>query len=198
MDCKFCLSEGQLTGQNRLINPCECNGTIKYVHIDCLKKWIETSQEPLKCRLCNSVYKFYSDVKPETFPNTPIRPLLTRQLYTLGFSLFTTLLLINENTDSFIYMYMRRVCTVAHLSYHFIYVLLYLKAFMNINNKILYLKKFSRGYKFHLLYSIMVYYLIIGEPSVCTLLTFFPPVYLFNHLFIISEINTELYTNILK
>lgn len=198
MNCKFCLSEGEITGSNRLISPCECKGTIKYVHTDCLKTWMSRSHEPLKCTLCNSVYTFYNQVKPEAFPIIHVLPLLKCQLCTLGFSLFTTLLLINERPDSYISHQVRPICAVAHLSYHMLYGLIYLGAFRNINNKLAYMKKFCGSYKLHLLYSVMLYHLTKGEVSVCTLLTFFPPVYLFNHLFIIAEINTELYTNILS
>jgi len=198
MNCKFCLSEGEITGSNRLITPCECKGTIKYVHTDCLKTWMLRSNEPLKCLLCNSVYTFYNQVNPEVYPIIKVRPLLKCQLYTLGFSLFTTLLLINERPDSYISRQVRPICAFAHLCYHTLYGLLYIRAFININNKLTYFKKLCRAYKLHLLYGVMLYHLIKGEVSVCTLLTFFPPVYLFNHIFIIEEINTELYTNILS
>ena len=33
--CRICLDDNG----KELINPCKCNGTNKYVHLDCLNKW---------------------------------------------------------------------------------------------------------------------------------------------------------------
>ena len=35
-DCRICLETDH---QNNLIAPCDCSGTQKYVHIDCLNQW---------------------------------------------------------------------------------------------------------------------------------------------------------------
>ena len=36
--CRICLSEDNETS-NPLINPCTCSGTMKYIHLFCLKQW---------------------------------------------------------------------------------------------------------------------------------------------------------------
>ena len=36
--CRYCLSN-----EGELISPCQCKGTNKWVHLDCLKKWQKTS-----------------------------------------------------------------------------------------------------------------------------------------------------------
>jgi hypothetical protein len=36
--CRICLCEdNEMT--NPLINPCKCSGTMKYIHLQCLKQW---------------------------------------------------------------------------------------------------------------------------------------------------------------
>ncbi|EGR28147.1 hypothetical protein IMG5_182310 [Ichthyophthirius multifiliis] len=38
--CKICLSEFE-ESENPLINPCECSGSMQYVHLECLQYWIQ-------------------------------------------------------------------------------------------------------------------------------------------------------------
>lgn len=54
--CRICRSNEQ-----PLFHPCKCNGTIKYVHQDCLLKWIEHSQKK-KCEVCNHEFAFASEL----------------------------------------------------------------------------------------------------------------------------------------
>ncbi|XP_068118872.1 probable E3 ubiquitin-protein ligase MARCHF10 isoform X2 [Hyperolius riggenbachi] len=37
--CRICLT-GEHTEENNLIAPCRCTGSLKYVHIDCMKRWL--------------------------------------------------------------------------------------------------------------------------------------------------------------
>jgi hypothetical protein len=55
--CKICY-EGEDNKQN-LIRPCKCQGSMKYIHEICLKKWIDKQDdmnEP-KCEICKYKYK---------------------------------------------------------------------------------------------------------------------------------------------
>jgi len=36
--------------------PCHCIGSVKYIHVTCLKEWIKEKRS-VKCELCNSQYK---------------------------------------------------------------------------------------------------------------------------------------------
>lgn len=68
--CRICLLEGPGEG-DPLITPCHCNGTIKYVHLGCLRHWIRGRlnlsdasggsyfYRPLACELCKAVYPTY-------------------------------------------------------------------------------------------------------------------------------------------
>ena len=65
--CRICLQEGDLNGDNPLINPCNCTGSVKYIHLICLRKWLTSkiiikhsydnsvtsySYKPFECELC--------------------------------------------------------------------------------------------------------------------------------------------------
>eukprot|EP01066_Platyproteum_vivax_P010159 Platyproteum_vivax@DN4522_c0_g1_i1.p1 len=66
--CRICLSEGSETN-NPLVSPCNCNGTMKYVHLQCLRSWMEGRLNirsdgtqssffccSLECELCKTTY----------------------------------------------------------------------------------------------------------------------------------------------
>ena len=57
--CKFCYEKEKKN--DPLIIPCKCEGTIKYVHQSCIKKWIKNSNPDLfshnlHCEICKSKF----------------------------------------------------------------------------------------------------------------------------------------------
>ncbi len=64
--CRICFEEED--NHALLIAPCRCNGTSKYVHIDCLKTWIRTCDNEdakKKCMECRSAYKYTTSALEE-------------------------------------------------------------------------------------------------------------------------------------
>ena len=55
INCRFCFSEGQFDGDNPLISPCSCTGSVKYIHLNCLRKWL-TSKVTVKSTSNNNIY----------------------------------------------------------------------------------------------------------------------------------------------
>ena len=55
--CRVCHGEGET--QRPLYHPCRCDGSIKFVHQDCLTEWVRVSRqiEP-KCELCGEKFQF--------------------------------------------------------------------------------------------------------------------------------------------
>lgn len=53
MDCKFCLDNNY---GFTLISPCQCNGTNKVVHLQCLLKWLWTSGTTC-CPVCKTDFR---------------------------------------------------------------------------------------------------------------------------------------------
>lgn len=37
--CRICLSEDS-EQDNPMISPCKCSGTMKFIHLECLKEWL--------------------------------------------------------------------------------------------------------------------------------------------------------------
>ena len=53
LTCRICLEQSKLSD---LVNPCRCNGTLKYIHKSCFVSWIDKSKS-LTCELCRSYYR---------------------------------------------------------------------------------------------------------------------------------------------
>jgi len=66
--CRVCRCEAE--SERPLYYPCKCAGSIKFVHEDCLIKWVDTSGIK-KCELCGTEYNFspvYSHDRPSGLP----------------------------------------------------------------------------------------------------------------------------------
>ena len=55
LKCRVCFCEGNFDGKNPLISPCNCTGSVKYIHLNCLRKWL-TSKVNMKCSQTNNIY----------------------------------------------------------------------------------------------------------------------------------------------
>eukprot|EP00055_Hartaetosiga_balthica_P013898 m.73361 g.73361 ORF g.73361 m.73361 type:complete len:365 (-) comp8419_c0_seq1:2194-3288(-) len=60
MQCKICLDSEESSG-NKLISPCKCKGSMKYVHETCLLEWTESRFGEYategQCQYCHEKYK---------------------------------------------------------------------------------------------------------------------------------------------
>jgi hypothetical protein len=77
--CRICLLEGP-GEDDPLITPCQCKGSIEYVHLGCLRHWIRGRlnlsdnasgsyfYRPLACELCKAVYPAYVHSGTERLP----------------------------------------------------------------------------------------------------------------------------------
>ena len=68
MECRICFAT-ENTSNNPLITPCDCKGTLKYVHKNCLQHWREDDEDEERaafnmCLVCKREYKIK---KKETF-----------------------------------------------------------------------------------------------------------------------------------
>lgn len=51
--CRICFQRDQ-----SLISPCLCNGSLKFVHEDCLVQWLLSSNRK-RCEICQTPFYFY-------------------------------------------------------------------------------------------------------------------------------------------
>jgi RING-variant domain len=110
--CKYCLQEGE----EQLLTPCLCKGSVGYVHNSCLIKWFEQrrnsivipgnfSQYEFECEICKYKYNTVYDAEnnqnccfPVCFYITAITSLLISSYILLGWALESnTFLFIDQN-----------------------------------------------------------------------------------------------------
>lgn len=65
--CRVCHMEG--TEGNPLYSPCNCRGSIEYVHQDCLQRWL-AHKNLTKCEVCNWTFQ-YKSIYAEGAPESP-------------------------------------------------------------------------------------------------------------------------------
>ena len=56
--CRICFCEGSFEGNDPLISPCKCTGSLTYIHLNCLRKWL-TLKVTSKSSSTNNIY-YYS------------------------------------------------------------------------------------------------------------------------------------------
>ncbi|VDK24332.1 unnamed protein product [Taenia asiatica] len=67
--CRICresdesTSDIELDSCGRLIAPCLCDGSMRYVHEKCVQRWMDVSQSK-KCELCRFEYEVFTYTKP--------------------------------------------------------------------------------------------------------------------------------------
>ena len=67
--CRICYMEEVSDSKNPLVQPCKCSGSMKYIHLNCLKQWLFTKSctrlekkqnfsmfiiKPVECELCKT------------------------------------------------------------------------------------------------------------------------------------------------
>lgn len=62
MTCRICLETGEL------MSVCQCSGTCKYVHKECIDKWIGVSRKT-HCELCLAPYTHIVTFQTDEFQN---------------------------------------------------------------------------------------------------------------------------------
>ena len=68
--CRICLGEEEEDEDNELIYPCKCSGTCRYIHVHCLREWMNGKKlvyngdkvksffwKALECELCKTPFE---------------------------------------------------------------------------------------------------------------------------------------------
>ena len=104
--CKI-FFETSNTIDNKLIHPCKCDGSIKFVHEKCILKWInQTDNQKTKCEICHYEYKLKKGHNDEFYffhkgPTSCRTEVLLYILYILSCSFLATIYGIVDTTDNY-------------------------------------------------------------------------------------------------
>lgn len=89
-ECWVCYLSESETPDSEFVRPCRCDGSVGFVHQDCVKRWVEEKQKSdidmeVECPQCQTKYRF-------VFPKlkTPFKlMILAEQIINSGVTLFT-------------------------------------------------------------------------------------------------------------
>ena len=63
-NCRIChCTESPSSGLVKLISPCQCSGSLKYVHHGCLQQWLDATNSQT-CELCKHPFSISVKYKP--------------------------------------------------------------------------------------------------------------------------------------
>jgi hypothetical protein len=139
--CRFCLDTKE-TKKNSLIEPCDCKGSIQFVHEKCLLRW--RRMDPMRnadiCLLCMTPYLLLYPGILETIPDTAT---ISRMLLR-----FPILLWLTVNYGLLIQLSFQPGMNIADLfqGYQYVFQLLYFLFFWKewkVRNKALYWQEWS-------------------------------------------------------
>ena len=141
--CRFCL-ESKETPKNPLLEPCECRGSIRFVHERCLNHWrrINPLRNSVICLLCFTPYKDLRDQYIEMLPDeTKLIVLFVR----FPLVLFLLVNYVGILHYSFLFAYRERDSFFEMYQYIFQLVYLFLfKILWRVNDKKAYWKAWQR------------------------------------------------------
>ena len=166
-DCRLCFDEDTITN---LIYPCQCSGTSKYVHKNCLNEWrtLADNREAFnKCFECGYSYKFTNEVIHQisqwhnllkhisrnlisfTVLNFIIMSLIAMFLYIVDIDHKMPKLLIRPSNNSSINyhtnnQYISGYFLWASIIYLSLLLIIFIINFIHIRNKKLYIKHYCK------------------------------------------------------
>jgi E3 ubiquitin-protein ligase DOA10 len=181
--CRICFDNDTDEKKNPLLSPCSCKGSQKYVHRECLEKWLKV--EPIKgldCSVCKE-------------------PLATSTVYEqviprgsrVSIVLYPHVFLISESVLAF------TVCEsfYDYCMIHWFYCILYLGLFyeyFHVKNKMLYFKRWLDE-KTLTLFSAHLFILscwLLNPYIVVFLNSCMLNIYVHHHFFILDEMNKSM------
>ena len=67
--CRICLLVRN-SKSNPLLSPCDCRGSVRYIHLHCLNHWryLDMERNGERCELCNAVYILHQVPVQEVIP----------------------------------------------------------------------------------------------------------------------------------
>ena len=85
LECRVCRTTNE---GSKLYAPCKCDGSIRYVHQECLEMWLRHKNSGVEvCELCGHTYNFkprYADGAPSSFGGLSLSTVIIRRVFTMG------------------------------------------------------------------------------------------------------------------
>lgn len=196
--CRFCLANKQ-TGKNPLISPCNCKGSLEFVHLKCLNRWrrMDILRNGRTCSLCQTHYDFLPPFIMETIPqnNTIFLYYLNYPGLVLVTYNYIYAVALSSNKSMSDQIFLQAIYMTSQYMFHFVYFF-FLFTEWHVVNKGMYWRQLKTIWTpvliaFHIfLFSLVQDDMFILAPFV----SFYMGIYWKIHLRLLENINTELHT----
>jgi hypothetical protein len=194
--CRFCLSS-KFTVMNPLISPCNCRGSLEFVHLKCLNRWrrLDVARNGRICSLCLSNYTFDSPYQLELIPETKgifLYCLKYPGLILMIYNYIYTITLSSARNYSD-YYFLEDLYRTSHYVFHFTYAVFFYSEW-NVVNRNLYWQQLKSIW-FLLLLSLHFYMFTLLDKDIFIVgpfLSFYMGLYWKGHIHILESINTHI------
>ena len=152
--CRICL---ETDDTSNLISPCLCNGTVKYVHSDCLNQWRSStinSNSFFECSECKFNYKLEEIYYPLSKPYKFISFLAKNYILFIFFNYGCISFYISIFTLIFYHLSLYYVCLISIFFHSFVLLTFSLQSIVSFN---LYNKLYKKSHSY-----VYVSFIIIG------------------------------------
>lgn len=190
--CRFCLDE-ESTNENPLLLPCECKGSVAYVHKICLYRW--RSLNPVKngrvCQLCKTDYNDYIFVM-EITEIQGFQITILQYPFLLSFLLHGSIVAADYAYPS---SYLHHIYpSFFPVIYHMIYFILFSRNWF-VRHRLEYWLIFKKKYFYIPILNLYVLIIASQVPGVLLIVDFFLYTYWSIHISILKELNCQILLN---
>ena len=189
MECRICLSEGFLTSENPLLTPCKCDGSMKYVHKNCLQIWRQYPERHRVCTTCQAEYT----VRPSHLLAYEIVPDIDRYILGGDWMVYMIFVFVGMNAiidDSKILKWQPYLMSV-HLVYAGYLSCQYVDLLRDIQNGWMYLKMTRKYILLPVAHALTLIVAYNNSVICCLPLLIIYQTYFINHIDILKEINYQ-------
>ena len=93
--CRVCMESSEETSQ--LIKPCNCKGSVEFIHFHCLKEWMDYSHDDDVCEICKT--KYHGLVKTVSGVSDAVVPVnVDHAVYSTAILFYVTMSLVIQLT----------------------------------------------------------------------------------------------------
>ena len=193
MQCRFCL-EDETAPNNSLIEPCICSGSIRYVHIECLRRWARMNPDANStiCNICNTPYSIEVLPDKETIPDGKTVSVWILEHTVVSGAIFQYIIVVIRFTsDTDIFTFNLRL---SQLLFQFIFLICFMINY-SVKNEPMYAERIHTG---QMSYIFLVYLATLSriaffnETSFCFIINIVSNLFWREHTRILADINQTL------
>lgn len=194
--CRFCLAH-KTTQSNPFISPCNCKGSLEFVHLKCLNRWrqMDVVRNSRTCFLCLTDYRLLAPFEFEQIPENKSISLYCLNypgLLLLGYN-YIYAIAIASNKSYTDYIFLRDLYVASHYVFHFSYIGLFWLEW-EVRNKEFYWRQLKTLWTPFILGTHLLLFSFLQHDGflVGPILSFYMGIYWKLHLHMLQAVNTHL------